>query len=262
MQERQKDRKQYFEEQRITTEKYVIPYINETVPVTAEMKIAEIGCGDGGNLLPFLDKGCTVVGIDISTAKISLAESFFENHPLRRNLKLIARDIYEIKDDINFKFDLIVMRDSLEHIPHQDVLLDHIKTFLNPNGKIFLSFPAWRMPFGGHQQMCKSKFLSKLPYFHIFPNFLYRLILKLSGESQNLIDGLMEVKETRISIQKFKHIVLKGNYVFDNLTYYLINPNYEVKFRLKPRRLPAILNIIFLRDFFVTTIYCVISLKQ
>ena len=37
---------------------------------------------------------------------------------------------------------------------------------------------------------------------------------------------------------------------------------YEVKFKLKPKSLPSILNIPYFRDYFVTTIYAIISLKD
>ncbi len=262
MQARQLDREQYFKEQSYTTEKFVIPFINEVMQINSDILIAEIGCGEGGNLKPFLDKGCNVVGIDLSKGKISNAIKFFENHPLKDNLKLINKNIYEIKDDKNFKFDLIIMRDTLEHVHNQELFLDHLKLFLKPNGKVFLAFPPWRMPFGGHQQLCQNKFLSNLPYFHILPNVLYRRILKSFGESQGLINGLLEVKETRISIHIFQQIVLKQNYKIEKQIYYLINPNYEVKFNLKHRKLPVVLNIPYLRDFFVTTLYSVISLKE
>ena len=261
MQKRQLDREQYFEEQSYTTEKYVIPYIGGLMQITAGCKVVEIGCGDGGNLKPFLDRGCLVTGIDLSDWKILQAEKLLENHPLKANLQLINKNIYEIKEDNNYKFDLVVLRDTLEHIPNQDLFLEHLKLFLRPNGKVFIAFPPWRMPFGGHQQMCQSNFLSILPYFHIFPNATYRFILKLFGESQSLIDGLLEVKKTGISIQEFQQIVFKRCYKIEKQTYYLINPNYEIKFKLKPRILPDILNIPHIRDFFVTELYAVISLK-
>ena len=82
MQARQFDRKQYFQEQSYTTEKFVIPYIRDIMQITSDIKIAEIGCGEGGNLKPFLDKGCSVVDIDLSDWKISQGVKFFENHPL------------------------------------------------------------------------------------------------------------------------------------------------------------------------------------
>jgi SAM-dependent methyltransferase len=259
MQARQFDRKQYFQEQSYTTEKFVIPYIRDIMQITSDIKIAEIGCGEGGNLKPFLDKGCSVVGIDLSDWKISQAVKFFENHPLKENLKLINKDIYEIQEDSNLKFDLIIMRDTLEHIPNQDLFLEHLKLFLKPNGKVFFSFPAWRMPFGGHQQMCQNKFLSNLPYFHLLPNVIYGPILKFFGESPDSINAQFEVKKTRISLQKFKHIIFQ-NYKIEKQTFYFINPNYEIKFKLKPRKLPSVLNIPYLRDFFVTTMYSMVSL--
>ena len=41
----------------------------------------------------------------------------------------------------------------------------------------------------------------------------------------------------------------------------MINPNYELKFKMKPRPLDKILNIPSIRDFYVTTCYYVISSK-
>ena len=260
MHARQLNREQYFKEQVYTTEKYVIPYLSEVMPVTSETTVLEIGCGEGGNLKPFLDRGCRVTGIDLSESKISNAEKFFADHPLKKNLSLIAKDIYQINDE-GFRFDLVIMRDTLEHIPDQDRFLEHLKSFLTPGGKVFFAFPPWRMPFGGHQQICRSKFLSNVPYFHILPRPLYRSILKLFGESEMSIKELMEVKDTGISIQKFQEIVDHRNFRTEKQTYFMINPNYEIKFKLKPRKLPAVLNIPYIRDFFVTALYSVASVK-
>jgi SAM-dependent methyltransferase len=262
MHDRHINREKYFQEQGYTTEKYVIPFINDLLEISPDLTIAEIGCGEGGNLKPFLDRGCKVTGIDLAENKISNGKKFFENHPHVSNLKLIAEDIYKVDPDSLLPFDLIIMRDTLEHIHDQDAFLEHFKKFIKPSGKVFLAFPPWRMPFGGHQQMCDSSFLSKLPYFHLLPNKLYIGILKLFGEKDDKIAGLSEVKETGISINRFKNILTKRNYKIDKETYYLINPNYEIKFKIKTRKLPGVLNIPFLKDFFTTTYYCVISLKE
>ena len=65
MQERQKNRKLYFEELSITSKKYYIPYISKFKKIKEGMNILEIGCGDGGNLLPFAELGCSTTGVDI-----------------------------------------------------------------------------------------------------------------------------------------------------------------------------------------------------
>ncbi|HLP56258.1 MAG TPA: class I SAM-dependent methyltransferase [Fluviicola sp.] len=261
MYERHTNRERYFREQVFTTEKHVIPYIREVMPITPDMVVAEIGCGEGGNLKPFLDLGCKVIGIDLSESKIANGEAFFAEHPLKENLTLVAQDIYEVSPDTFHRFDLVIMRDTIEHIHNQDKFMDYLKQFLNPGGKVFLAFPPWRMPFGGHQQICRSKFLTKLPYFHILPVFMYRGILKLFGENEATIESLLEIKETGISIARFRRIVSGNNYQFDRETLYFINPNYEVKFKLKTRKLWPVFNLPFLRDFFTTAHYSVISVK-
>ncbi len=53
MQERHRSREQYFKELAITSRKYFIPYITRYKKIEAGMNILEIGCGEGGNLLPF-----------------------------------------------------------------------------------------------------------------------------------------------------------------------------------------------------------------
>ncbi|MGL4596287.1 MAG: class I SAM-dependent methyltransferase [Bacteroidia bacterium] len=261
MHERHSNREQYFEEQSTVTKKYVIPFIENVRPVTSSLVVAEIGCGEAGNLKPFLDMGCTVVGIDLAPNKIENGKKFYANHPNKNKITLIAEDIYKIDPNAFPKFDLIVMRDVIEHIPNQDVFMGRLKDFLAPDGIIFFAYPPWRMPFGGHQQICINKFMSKMPYTHLLPRWLYFGMMRWLGESKEKIVSLTEVRDTGISINTFNGLVKKHNYVFKKQVYYFINPNYEVKFKLKPRVLSPLVNIPWLRDFFVTTYYNIIALK-
>lgn len=262
MQERHKNRQLYFEEQAQTTQKYVIPYINDILEISPSTKVLEIGCGEGGNLKPFLDLGCQVVGIDLNKQQIENAKKFFANHPNFSNLQLIDQDIYQVQPSDELKFDLIIMRDAIEHIPNQPIFIDFLKNFMHNSTRIFFAFPPWRMPFGGHQQICNSKFLSKLPYFHILPKFLYKFFLKIFGENKQTIDDLMDIKLTRISIQRFLSIIKSNKMEIEKKTYYLINPNYQTKFGLKPQKLYNFLNIPYLRDFYTTAMYCVVKQKN
>ncbi|MBI3239478.1 MAG: class I SAM-dependent methyltransferase, partial [Flavobacteriia bacterium] len=137
MYERHTNRERYFQEQVFTTEKHVIPYIQEVMKLTPNLVVAEIGCGEGGNLKPFLDLGCKVIGIDLSESKIANGEVFFAEHPLKANLTLVAQDIYEVSPDTFHRFDLVIMRDTIEHIHDQDKFMEYLKQFLNPGGKVF-----------------------------------------------------------------------------------------------------------------------------
>ena len=119
------------------------------------------------------------------------------------------------------------------------------------------------MPFGGHQQVCNSKFLSLLPWFHLLPVFLYKAILKLFGEPEGTVKELLEIKETGISIERFEKIVNQTGYSIAHERQYLINPIYAWKFGIKPRlQFRWVNHLPFLRNFITTCSYYLIQNKQ
>ena len=260
MHDRHTNKARYFKEQVYTTQKYVIPYMDQCKPV-AGTRVLEIGCGEGGNLEPFLDAGCECVGVDLSPAKIKVGQELFSEHERADHITFLCEDIYE--SDKLGTFDWIFLRDVIEHIHDQERFMAFVKKFLKPGGKIFFGFPPWYSPFGGHQQICYSKFLSKLPYFHVLPMFMYKGILKLFKEPEKRIEDLVEIKETGISIDRFERILRKEGYKIDKRTLYFINPNYEIKFKLKPRKQIGLINAIpYVRNYWITCGYYVVSLPD
>lgn len=262
MQERHLNRKQYFNEQAVSTRKYVVPYIEGVMPITKETRVLEIGCGEGGNILPFLEKGCDVIGVDLNEGKLKMGREWLNEALPGSTFKLINQDIYEWDLSSDEKFDLIILRDVIEHIHDQDRFMGFMKSLLTPNGKVFFGFPPWYMPFGGHQQICKKKLTSVAPWYHLLPMPVFKGLLKAFGESERVIESLVEIKETGISTARFLSIVKKHGYILDKKTRWFINPNYEIKFNLKQRVLLWPLSSIpFFRDFFTTCFYCVIGNK-
>ncbi|MDD4747488.1 MAG: methyltransferase domain-containing protein [Salinivirgaceae bacterium] len=259
MQKRHKDRRQYFEEQSITTEKYVIPFIEKSIPITKNTLVLEIGCGEGGNLFPFIEKGCIVTGVDMNANKIKNANLFYANYTETNKPTFVLTDIYDWETDQ--KFDVIMLRDVLEHIHNQEKFLKFVKKFLKPDGKLFLGFPPWQNPYGGHQQMFDST-IARLPFIHLLPTKLYTWILRKLKESEKEIEAIVEIKETRITIERFYKIIRDQNYTISNSTFYFINPNYEIKFGLKPRKqLRIITKIPWLRNLLITTCYVTLETR-
>lgn len=260
--ERRANRERYFKEQDYTTEKYVVPYIEQLKQLNGDARVLEIGCGEGGNLKYFVSHGYDVVGVDLNEAQIDRAKQYLDkycNEPA--NLALIKEDIYNMNLKDIGKFDLIMMRDVIEHIPNQEKFIAFLHNFVKPDGIIYFGFPPWYMPFGGHQQGCKS-ILRKTPYFHILPSFLYKGMMKVFGETDKRIYSLLETKSTGISIERFKRIVKRSNWEILDETIYFINPNYEIKFNLQPRKQNILLaRIPFLRNFVSTCAYYIIKPK-
>jgi len=262
MQKRHLDNVLYLEEQAVSTKKYIIPYIQQIKQIDENTSILEIGCGQGGNLLPFLEKGCTCTGLDISQDKILAGQDFFKKHQHSNKIELFYDNIYQI-DPKNFKkFDIIILRDVIEHLPDHEQLMKLMKPFLKEDGIVFFAFPPLRMPFGGHQQVLKNKILSKLPFYHILPSPVYRWILKLGKIDDKSVAEMLNIKQTGISIAKFRKIVKQNGYEFVKTTDWFINPNYEIKFNLKPRKLYFFNKIPYFRDFFTTSYYAIIRQKN
>lgn len=256
------DKERYFQMQYKVTKNYVLPFIRDIVDLHTRLNVLEIGCAEAGVLKAFTELGHTCTGIELSEGRIKLAERFMEKEVKAKQISFICRNIYDIDTDKDLpeKFDLILLKDVIEHIPDQARFMRQLKQFLKPNGKVFFGFPPWQMPFGGHQQLCKGKVSSKLPYFHLLPRPIYKGVLNSFGESEGTVKGLMEIKDTGISIERFEEIVQQVGYELLNKQLFLINPIYEYKFNLKPKKQFKLLSgIPYVRNYYSTCAYYLIG---
>jgi SAM-dependent methyltransferase len=253
------DRKRYFEIQAINAARFVIPFIEEKFPITPGMRVLEIGCGEGGVLKAFIDRGCNGVGVELEAIRIEWAKEYMAGELAAGKVRFISKDIYQTDPatELGGLFDIIVLKDVIEHIHDQPKLIGWMKGFLKPGGVIFFGFPPWQMPFGGHQQMCRNKWLSRLPYYHLLPRFMYRGLLKWKKEP---VDALLEIRDTRISIERFERICKNKGYRIMHTTHYLVNPIYEYKFGWKPRKQSTLVKAIpYVRDFLTTCVYYLVT---
>jgi SAM-dependent methyltransferase len=251
-----------FSQQADNSRNYVLPFIEKTKTLGPGVNVFEVGTAEGGVLLPFIEKGCNCVGVDLADIRIEVANRFLAKEVAAGKVEFICQNIYEDAFLQRFKnsFDIIILKDVIEHVPEQQKFITYLKNFLKPGGQIFFGFPPWYMPFGGHQQVCRVKWISVLPWYHILPRFLYRGILKMAGESEPVIVELMEIKDTQITIERFERIVTASGLKVLHKQHYLINPIYKYKFGLKPRnQLPLISSIPYFRDFVTTCVYYTIG---
>lgn len=255
MQERHINRESYFEEQARTTKKYYIPYIREHIGTVPD-KILEVGCGEGGNLLPFAEMGYDVYGVDIAVSRIEQARLFFLKR--RQRGTFLSANIFQL-ENFHHLFSLIIVHDVIEHIDDKTQFLSDLRKFLTPGGMIFIVFPAWQMPFGGHQQIARGKIVAHLPFIHLLPTPLYKLVLNVFGEKEDTIKELLRIKETRCFIEQFLRIIHQTNYTIINQQLYFINPHYETKFGLTPRKLnERVAHIPYLRNFVSTSCFYIL----
>lgn len=255
MQIRHKDRSIYFSELSKTTERYFMPYINQIIQLKTT-NILEVGCGEGGNLFPFAKIGCKVCGIDISENRIRQAKSIYRQNNV--SAEFICSDIFKY-DFHNRKFNLIICHDVIEHIRNKYELITLLHHLLTTNGIIFCAFPLWQMPFGGHQQICRSRILSHLPFIHLLPASVYRRILILFGESKECVTELLTIKETGLSVEEFRTLIKLSVLKISQETFWFINPHYQQKFGFTPIKLRGIDKLRYLRNFLTTSYWCILT---
>ena len=260
-----KEREKYIAHQHANATAYLIPFIEQSLPIHEGLRVLEVGCGEGGVLKAFLDRGCQGVGIELLNGKADRAKQTLQNEIKTGQALLVNKDVYDIhiEMDLNGRFDLIVLKDVIEHIHNQDAILSKLRDFLKPGGHIFFGFPPWQMPFGGHQQVLASKFLSRTPYFHLLPVPLYRAVLNAFGEKPRSVEDTLEIKETGISIERFERLIRKNDFAIALRTLYLFNPIFKYKFNLKPRVQFGLLSKIpYLRNFVTTCIYYLVKKEE
>lgn len=255
-----KDRLGYFNMQTENAEKYVIPFIEQSKKIVPGMRVMEIGAGEGGVLKAFVKRGCIGVAVEMDLDRVKNAEQFLSEEINSGKLKFVGCDIYKVSaDDLDGRFDLIVLKDVIEHIHDQERLINWLHEFLLPGGMVYFGFPPWQMPYGGHQQMGWKKF-SKLPWLHLLPMSAYKKMLKMFGETDENIEMLAEIKETALTIERFEKIVKETGWKIKQRTHYLINPIYEYKFKLKPRKQWGVITRIpYFRDFITSCAYYLIG---
>lgn len=258
MQKRHLDRKQYFQESAYTSKAYYINYIRAYKDIKKNDRVLEIGCGEGGNLLPFAELGCTVVGLDLCQVRIQQAQQFFIDSGVEGTF--LCGDFLKTSSLEKYSFDIILIHDVIEHIekPYKMDFFIKVKSFLKKDGVIFWGFPAWQMPFGGHQQICSS-FCSKIPFVHLLPTCIYKQYLKCFRENSLCIEELLSIKRARMTVERFEELCQVTGYKVINRTLWFINPHYEKKFNLRAIKLNRVAHLRYIRNFFSTSCFYLVQ---
>jgi 2-polyprenyl-3-methyl-5-hydroxy-6-metoxy-1,4-benzoquinol methylase len=248
----------YFDQQRENAHASILPFAGAPA---AGARVLEIGCGAGGVLRAFSERGARVTGVDLHEPSIAYARERFERELPGGPWRFERADIYDVEAaDLDGPFELIVLKDTIEHIHEQRRLLARLTEFLAPGGRAFFAFPPWQMPFGGHQQICEHRVLMRAPYVHLLPRAAYAALLRRLGESEETVDALLEIKETGISIERFERESAAAGLRIAARRLYAVNPMYRFRYGLAPRRQNAALaEVPVLRDFLTTSAYYLLA---
>lgn len=225
----------HFFEQKEYTKKYLIPYFQKAIPHFHKLRVLEIGCAEGGLLDVFNSIGIETTGIELSKERIEIA------HSKNPQLKIDQGDITDITlhGRIGKVFDLIIMREVIEHVYNKSAAFENLNNFLKPGGYLFVSFPPKYSPFAGHQQIAKS-ILKVIPYLHLLPEKVLKPVVKAFSESENYIDEIKLHYCTGMIISEFEKLCSLKNFIPVKKELFLFRPIYGFRYGLPKIKLPDI----------------------
>lgn len=225
----------HFYEQKEFTSKYLLPYFQKNINDFETKKVLEIGCAEGGLLEDMEANGNYAVGIELSEERAAIAKE------INPQLKVIVGDVTDLNlpKKLNEKFDLIIMREVIEHVMDKTAAFDNLNALLKDNGYLFISFPPKRSPFAGHQQIGKS-FLKAIPYLHVLPKPLLKTVAKMFRESDGYIDEIKMHFSTGCTIKEFEKQSARVKLQSIIKELYFFRPIYALRFGLPKIKLPNI----------------------
>ncbi|HOI30152.1 MAG TPA: class I SAM-dependent methyltransferase [Melioribacteraceae bacterium] len=225
----------HFFEQKEYTLNYLLPYFQKNIPGFNDMTILEIGCAEGGLIDVLTKTGFDATGIELSRDRIDIA--------MKQNssLKIIQGDITDqtLPDRIGRKFDLIIMREVIEHVHNKYALFNNLNNLLNENGYLFITFPPKYSPFAGHQQIAKS-FLKFIPYLHLLPEPILRPIAKSLNERVDYVDEIKLHYSTGMKIGLFEKYIFSNKLIPVKKELFLFRPIYGYRYNLPKFKIPGI----------------------
>ena len=120
------DDKVRFDQQVDNSKSYVLPFIEKTHDIGPGTAVFEVGTAEGGVLLPFMERGCTCLGVDLAPERIELAKGFLANELAAGKVELRCQNIYDADFLATFsgKFDIIILKDVIEHVPESSIHAD------------------------------------------------------------------------------------------------------------------------------------------
>lgn len=210
---------------------YVIPYLEQQGVKIKGADIIEIGCAEGGNLCAMYEYGAAkLVGTDIALDRLDFARELSDECGAT-SIEYNTHDVItqEPPKEWLARFEVALLRDVIEHLDDATAALKNIKKMLKPNGVLYVTFPPYYSPFGGHQQLLLNS-ASKIPFMHLLPKNIFMRLIK-DGRPADVIE-VQRLREIRMTTNKFRKASQDAGFQLVDEKLFFLRPVFKLKFGL------------------------------
>lgn len=151
-----------FEDNKRFSRRFRVPF-SQMFP--SGCSVLDFGCGHGALSIEAAKTAASVVGIDLNSRLVTFANSYTRRQFPELGAKVDFREVDICTLPGTNLFDVIVSKDTLEHVAGLNLTLAALARLLKPNGRAYFGYsPLWFSPFGDHGVLTKYR----LPWVHLF----------------------------------------------------------------------------------------------
>lgn len=223
--------------ERTLGERFLLPLLEREGVALEGKAVLDAGCGYGGVLAALAARHglAAAHGVDLDAEMVARGTEL-----CGPGVRLEVGDFFALAGR---RYDLILLRDVLEHIVDVERAFAKAHSLLNAGGVLFASFAPFYSPFGGHQHN-GTGLPSRVPWVHLLPEPLFRSLLRLPGNSYksgaSLSADMETVLRTRLTLSRFRRAAAGAGFRTIYRAQYLSRPDYAVKFGLPEVAFPAV----------------------
>ena len=164
-------------------------------------EILDFGCGLGYQAAALARNGARyVLGIDMNEKRLEEARDLARKLGLERQVEFADR----LENRCKGRFDMVISQNSMEHYPDPLKTLGEMRSALNQDGSLLITFgPPWYAPYGSHMH-----FFTKVPWVNII--FDEKTVMKVRAHFRS--DGATRYEEVesglnKMTVARFEQIV-------------------------------------------------------
>jgi SAM-dependent methyltransferase len=230
------------------------------IPSFEGAAVLDVGSGWGSLGVDMASAGAKkVVGLDIKCRLVDFANCYTKKicPHLAETIQFECLDLKHY--DEQAVFDIIVSKDSFEHIIDLSGMIEEMKKRLKPGGKIYAGFgPLYTSPYGDHDRrrtILKSwgifgQILALIPWLHLLIEPI--LVTMYNRYREKKITSIRDLQLNKFAWSDYREIFRKSGL---NIVYLSKNNSVSMSSRL----LSILAKLSFLEDLCIHNVYCILE---